>query len=69
MMNEMEMNVYTKITNAMFNAYANHSRIARGLAAAKKVMEDSFTALPVSETVKAELLKHWEIRYGYFKVR
>ena len=69
MMNEMERDMYTEITNAMYNAYADNSRIARGVSAAKQVMEDMFTIFPVSETVKAKVLEHCESRYGFFKIR
>ena len=69
MMNEMELDMYMEITNAMYNAYANNSRIARGVAAAKQVMEDMFTIFPVSANVKATVLEDWEVRSGYFKVR
>lgn len=69
MMNEMEFDLFTEITNEMYNAYANHSRIARGIAAAKQIMEDMFTIFPVSETVKAKVLEHYESQYGFFKVR
>ena len=69
MMNEMELDMYNEITFEMYNAYANHSRIARGIAAAKQVMEDMFTILPVSATVKAKVLENYETRYGFFKVR
>lgn len=68
MMNEMDFDMYMEITGAMYNAYAENSRIARGVAAAREVMNDMLSILSVNETVRAKVLENFETNYGFFKV-
>ena len=55
---EMELDLIDEIRSAMVHAYCSKSRYA--LTAARTVMEDYFTILPLSASVKNEILRFYD---------
>lgn len=60
---------FDKITYEMFNAYASHSRIAKGLEAARKIMDEAIADLTTDKATVRKLREHWEHTYGHLKIR